>query len=311
MSYLLFNTAEAETRNATNADIITQIVPRNSFGEGIPGILNDVFYAGLVVAVALALAMVIRGGVEYMTVDGGDAKGSAKKRIQAALGGLVLAFAAILILNTINPGLTELDLTFRPITGLDTQGAAATGSSTPTSGTRTDGTTGGSNSSFTSEEIKNYTQQKIKELGLDKLSPSDKAAFFPNGGTDAEWMALITAMMKEESGHNPSLTYTESFKDKNGNYVISTGLLQLSQESVRGYAAYNPALANITTEDLKNPQTNIDAGLTILKRLVERDGCISCSYKDSNGNTVYQGGAAYWSVLRPSGKLEEVKANMR
>lgn len=50
-----------------------------------------------------------------MTIDAATSKDSGKKMVQAALGGLVLAFAGILILNTINPKLTELNLALDPL----------------------------------------------------------------------------------------------------------------------------------------------------------------------------------------------------
>ena len=129
--------------NNTQNSVIDQIVPDGILGNGLAGTLNQLFYVGLVVTVALALAMVIRGGIQYMTTDGGSGKGDAKKRIQAALGGLVLAFSAILILNTINPGLTRLDISSlrTPIQGLDANGVPITGG--PTSGTASSTRPGG------------------------------------------------------------------------------------------------------------------------------------------------------------------------
>ena len=164
MSNLVFNVAEAQVRqNSSNLEnsVIDQIVPDGILGNGLAGTLNQLFYVGLVVTVALALAMVIRGGIQYMTTDGGSGKGDAKKRIQAALGGLVLAFSAILILNTINPGLTRLDISSlrTPIQGLDANGVPITGG--PTSGTRPDGPTGavgtpGASGSWTEQDAENW-----------------------------------------------------------------------------------------------------------------------------------------------------------
>jgi hypothetical protein len=116
MSNLLFKTAGAQSnRNGSELGVLDQIVPSSGLGQGLAGVLNQLFYLGLVAAVALALAMVIRGGIQYMTTDSVDGKGGARLRIQAALGGLVLAFAAILILNTVNPSLTTLNLEFRQL----------------------------------------------------------------------------------------------------------------------------------------------------------------------------------------------------
>jgi hypothetical protein len=98
-------------------DILNQLT--GSQGDGLSGILNQLFYAGLIIAVVLAIVMIIRGGIEYMTIDAASNKESAKNRIKAAIGGLVLCFSTILILNTINPGLTKLELRFPKLENLE------------------------------------------------------------------------------------------------------------------------------------------------------------------------------------------------
>jgi hypothetical protein len=99
-----------------NTGILDQIVPSSLFGgQPINKLLNQLFYVGLVVAVLLAIVMIIRGGVEYMTIDAIASKENGKNRIKAAMGGLLLAFSAILILNTINPGLTSLSIKFEQL----------------------------------------------------------------------------------------------------------------------------------------------------------------------------------------------------
>jgi hypothetical protein len=105
-------------------NILNSIVPPSTFdngqSRGLSGILNQLFYAGLIIAVVLAIVMIIRGGIEYMTIDAASNKESAKNRIKAAIGGLVLCFSTILILNTINPGLTKLELRFPKLENLET-----------------------------------------------------------------------------------------------------------------------------------------------------------------------------------------------
>lgn len=71
--------------------------------EGIIGILGLVFVWGIRIAIALALVFVVVGAVQYMTTDAIYDKKEGKKRIQAAIGGLILALVSWLILNTINP----------------------------------------------------------------------------------------------------------------------------------------------------------------------------------------------------------------
>lgn len=55
-----------------------------------------------------ALGVLVYGGFQYMTSDLVTSKEEAKKWIWGALSGLVLALAAYLILNTINPDLVEI-----------------------------------------------------------------------------------------------------------------------------------------------------------------------------------------------------------
>ena len=106
---------------------LDQIVNPSIFGgQPLNRLFNQIFYIGLVAAVILAIVMIIRGGVEYMTIDAIASKENGKKRVQAALGGLVLAFSAILILNTINPGLTSLSIVFdeiKDINSIEFQGS--------------------------------------------------------------------------------------------------------------------------------------------------------------------------------------------
>jgi hypothetical protein len=65
--------------------------------------LSQVFNWGIAVAVALALIMIIWGGIEYMTTDSWQNKENGMSRIKDALWGLGLALGAYLILYTINP----------------------------------------------------------------------------------------------------------------------------------------------------------------------------------------------------------------
>jgi hypothetical protein len=76
--------------------------------------MEMLFYVILAVAVILAVYAVIGGGYMYMTSsDNADKKTRAKKKIQAAFGGLLLAFGTVLILQTINPNLVNFSLEFR------------------------------------------------------------------------------------------------------------------------------------------------------------------------------------------------------
>ena len=138
--------------------------------------------------------------------------------------------------------------------------------------------------------MRNYLINEIRRQGLDQLSPSDAQLYFGRPNPTAEdWADLMTVMMSMESNFRSDLTYRENFTDRNGDNVVSTGLLQLSQESLRGYGY------NYSTEDLMNPSVNISAGVGVLRHWVERDGVIG---NGGNTNSSARGGSRYWSVLR-------------
>lgn len=134
----------------------------------------------------------------------------------------------------------------------------------------------------------------VKASKLPQIKVSDD--WFKN--TPENWVHLLAAMTRFESNFKPQTKYKENFKNSKGEFVISTGLLQLSYESARGYG-----FKGITTEDLLDPVKNLEVGVKIMETLVLKDGTIA-----ANGKSPYKGGARYWSVLRSYGKLEQVKS---
>ncbi len=77
------------------------------FGEGsglsLSGMLEWIFKTSITVTILLSVLMLIIGGIQYMgeSISG---KGVGKQRIQAALGGLLIALTSILLLSTIWSG---------------------------------------------------------------------------------------------------------------------------------------------------------------------------------------------------------------
>jgi len=115
-----------------------------------------------------------------------------------------------------------------------------------------------------------YTYMLVKNSKLVTIKASDEKAFCPNGMSAANWTHLITAVAKRESNHKPALEYKESFKNSKGEYIISTGLLQISLESSKGYNCGMTSQA-----DLKDPYKNIACGVKIFERWLERDKVLS------------------------------------
>ncbi len=73
--------------------------------------LSFIFPVAIGLAATLAIIMIVIGGLEYILSPVPGKKEEGKKRIIEAIWGLILALAAYLILNTINPDLVALKLT--------------------------------------------------------------------------------------------------------------------------------------------------------------------------------------------------------
>jgi hypothetical protein len=282
----------ADTTYTTLAPITNYIGEKEEISEAtFSKYLDNMFKMGIALCTGLAVLMIIIGGIQYVSSDAWGRKSEGKERILAALLGLVIALGSYALLKTINPELldTRLELAELNIEGIETM------TPRPQTGSGTDRTYTPSstpvdpNAKMPQEELQQYLMELIAESGLTGMSPSDAAKYFPNGGTAEEWTSLFVDIIKRESNFNPNLTYKESFTDRNGNPVISTGLMQISQESARAYG-----FPGITTEQLKDPKTNMQVGVAIMKKWVAQDGCVSC--KDSSGK--WRGGARYWSTLR-------------
>jgi hypothetical protein len=80
-------------------------------GETIPSnYIKGLFILVIAFASVLAVIRIIFAGIKYMSTDAFQNKSEAKGDIQNAIWGLALAMSAWLILNTINPNLTNLNL---------------------------------------------------------------------------------------------------------------------------------------------------------------------------------------------------------
>jgi hypothetical protein len=110
--------------------------------------INFILQITIAVAVALAVVMIIWGGLERMTKDSVIQIGDGKKRIQSAIMGLLLALSTYMILYIINPALTRVSLNVKDvkITGDGANAEIKNPGGTPgseTDGTDTGGTPGG------------------------------------------------------------------------------------------------------------------------------------------------------------------------
>ena len=72
--------------------------------------LSQAFQFGLAIAAALAVIMIVWGGVEIMLSESVFKKEDGKKKISDAIWGLLLALVSWLILFTINPDILNFKL---------------------------------------------------------------------------------------------------------------------------------------------------------------------------------------------------------
>jgi hypothetical protein len=142
-------------------------------------------------------------------------------------------------------------------------------------------------SEFPQQEWTDWALNAFKNTALATYQPKDAKEFCPNGMTVNNWVHLLAALSFLESGYNPNSEYKENFKNGRGEYVISTGLMQLSRESAQGYKC-----PMNTQADLKDPKKNIECAVIIMAKWVTNDGVITSK------TTPWRGAARYWSPFR-------------
>lgn len=114
---------------------------------GIPGVndpntnfnsyINTLYGLSIAIAALLAVIKIIIAGVKYMLSDMVSSKGAAKEDIQSALLGLLIIASAFLILNEINPQLTQTKLITDKVTRPASYKTTATASTPPVGGNTT------------------------------------------------------------------------------------------------------------------------------------------------------------------------------
>jgi hypothetical protein len=103
---------------------------------------------------------------------------------------------------------------------------------------------------------------------------------------------LFVQIAKYESNWNPKTSYREGFKDNNGNFVVSSGLFQISKESAN-QSRYGCKIKS--QDELFDPLINISCFLKIASYWIQKDGVLA---SDSS-----QGVGRYFSTMRPSSKV--------
>jgi lysylphosphatidylglycerol synthetase-like protein (DUF2156 family) len=81
-----------------------------TMGQGAGQALNMLFSVSIAVAAILAVIMIAIGGFKYMTSESVFNISGAKENIANAIIGLIIVLIAVILLDTINPEITNLNL---------------------------------------------------------------------------------------------------------------------------------------------------------------------------------------------------------
>ncbi len=149
-------------------------------------------------------------------------------------------------------------------------------------------------------EYEGYISQALDQYGQDLLKtiPKDIQTFCPSYASFSPnqrkhfWVQFVAALAKQESQYQNKSKNTESWGD------VSTGLLQLSISSSK-----NTAKCPLkSSQDLQDPQTNLECGVRWLNRLVGKHQIISARNPNENPDNRWDnwlGATAHWAVLKP------------
>lgn len=201
--------------------------------QGIGAYLNQIIKFVIGFAGALAVIMMVVGGIQYMSTDAMSGKEDGKEMIQNALIGLGLALCSFLLLYTIDPNLTHINLEVPKVSvnvkeDSDYKSLSSTFSG---GGGAFFGDTAGGNPNVT-KNITSYDTQLSS--ATQKYNPPS--------------CTLLKAFMYAESGGNPSAQSS----------VGAVGLIQLMPKTASGLG-YN---GNLT-----DPAVNTEAAAKYINQL--------------------------------------------
>lgn len=148
-------------------------------------------------------------------------------------------------------------------------------------------------------------EAEVRANGLPLSNPIDAGRFCPAYvllHTDERvrfWVALISAIAREESSFDPGSQKQEPTILASGKHEVSYGLLQLSPESA-SQKAYR--CGTMTAELLADPGTNLRCGTKQIAYQVQKTGTITSETK------TWTGAGKIFSTLWPDKQLGKVSA---
>lgn len=235
--------------NTAFAYTLLQALPGNKTEvSGLSDYLSWLFTFALAAAAFLAVLQIVIGGLQIISGGASEtARSNAKKRIQDALWGLLLAFSAVLILETISPGqFTNLSLSITPVT-IEAPAEEAT---TPTTGLLTGGCDNCVNLSSLGSEIKFQIKSTACSGGVNNCYLNgDVVQDLNKLVTEAETLGLSASSWRVTEGYPPTVTHLDSCH-YNGTCVdIALMPGTATQESVAKFIqAANAAGFRVTNE---------------------------------------------------------------
>lgn len=103
--------ALAPIAGLTDPSSVTSVI--NS--QNLASFFNNLYKFCIGLAAALAVIMIIWGGLEISTQDSISKQGAGKEKIQNAIYGLLLVLSPVLVFSIINPAILNLSLNLRPL----------------------------------------------------------------------------------------------------------------------------------------------------------------------------------------------------
>lgn len=117
MKFILFSAVVILSAGFFAPDVLAAVtytplveIPRLENTQSTEQYVNALYLLAITIAALLAVVKIIFGGVKWMLSDVVTDKSAAKKDIRGALLGLLIVLSAVIILNTINTDLTNLNI---------------------------------------------------------------------------------------------------------------------------------------------------------------------------------------------------------
>ncbi len=263
--------------------------------EGVGIYIESIIKLVIGIIGVLAVLMIVIGGIEYMSTISLGEKEGAKSRIMNALFGLLLALGSYILLNTINPALTDVSVN---ITGVDLGGSGVLveGESVtvtpetefivkdPNSGVKISKPT----TQETSDEMAKICKPWDRKMDCEGITSMCKkyAARIDAVVSDPELARFMKVNMVEESACDITKP------GKMTKYGRAYGIFQQLPTTAQTYAKQCSVVGTITGSWLSDPQ-NIDKIICIQEKFIRYIQSTQCG-TDWRNVAAAQGAGPGW-----------------